>query len=1021
MRILLLLACFLFAILTAQAQIHRDTTYATNIQPLACGQTVQGSFVGATNQLDHWFNPDSAFYQNSFDTGMVDRTYRFTLSAASYVRILRNDTNDVYYKLTLCKDSSNATVLQLLRTCISTYLPAGTYYVTIEEKYPADYSLELVCSPTPISLQPLLDSLAMPGTINGTITGSLAGAPRNLFAYGAGYFPGPERVYRLDLPVESYMYIDALHSIDRGTLLLDSVGNPLNIFGYPNRDTAHIYPAGTYYISVEQSYYIGADFTIEIFSQPVAPACPFTNSTPRPGIYGGALSSTVNGAYCLYYSNSYPPPSIYYTLFADQYVTTTQYLRVGGVNSITVSLPVSLPWYAVYVDLNRDGDFEDAGELIHGNLVSAAGFVTQQFGDIGDRINPEITENFTLDSANAIYASAIGHAFRMRVIVSDTNLITPCHLSSYGQAIDTRVVFEAATLGMGDIGWLQTASDAGSVSYTKLLAAPGGFFAAGTVAVPFYENPPPSTHYPTANSYLALGDSIGKPKIYALLSAHHFVVGTFAFLASYSNEGGLKWIKTVIGGGYDHQGNAQILDIATTPDSGVILSAYYDTPTAGPYYGMLRYNSRGGWSSSSNLNYYYFGQQTYPYVALYNLCSGLDGSIAQSYYWPWYYNDTTSYLIYGSDSIKVSKKKVVLTNSTPLGHPWIVQGLTNPQDFGVNTSVGSKIIYDRQGNLYWKARFHTDAGLISLSDSSTLAVDTANSGQTHIVCVSPTGHLRWLRPLPRVAITAMAAAPDSGITLGGAFTGAATLDSITYQSNGYADAIVLQLTPGGHVSWASTAGGAGPDTVTSLTYTSNGLAHVLLHYGNRIDSAFGSGFLPAPSGRAAAIFTLNPADGRAIDSSGFFSLGGQTAVSINAIAGGPGNQVAMAGSFQGETFFAGRGSYIPNGQDGFLLTSSLTARLPHDSVRVITALPALAKNGLLLYPNPAPGGELTVRYAQANGGADKLVIFNAQGQMVYSQSVTGMELTAGIRLNTRLAAGLYTVRCQGTSGRVVVP
>ena len=89
--------------------------------------------------------------------------------------------------------------------------------------------------------------------------------------------------------------------------------------------------------------------------------------------------------------------------------------RGGGANYIN--------WYRVWIDLNREGDFEDDGELVF---------------DTGAAIKGDATGSLTVPAATGAKTT------RMRVSMKNKDAPTPCDSFRYGAVADYAVTLRAA-------------------------------------------------------------------------------------------------------------------------------------------------------------------------------------------------------------------------------------------------------------------------------------------------------------------------------------------------------------------------------------------------------------------------------------------------------------------------------------------------------------------------------------------------------------------------------------------------
>ena len=321
---------------------------------------------------------------------------------------------------------------------------------------------------------------------------------------------------------------------------------------------------------------------------------------------------------------------------------------------------------------------------------------------------------------------------------------------------------------------------------------------------------------------------------------------------------------------------------------------------------------------------------------------------------------------------------------------------------------------------------------ITTSQGDSVILDGAGILHTYLVALTDSGNIAWTRLLEggdrNLRIAALPG--NRGLVLAGSFKGTTAFGADTLAAEGYQDAFVARLNDAGNYLWARRAGGPGTDSVLSLRVDKRGYPAVAIAYDSALTEAFGGQFAPASALQRQAVFRLQASDGRAVRSlSPFWAAEAPALRAFDLSPDGSvylGAELGGAGNFGGSSFYqtlggnSGYPDYTP-APDVFIARLGRGDTLAAGFPVMVSTRQALPSDGLVVYPNPATDGPITVRYAKALGRVDMLTIFNSQGQVAHTQPVSGADLAAGIRLDTRLAAGLYTVRCQGKSGRVVVP
>ena len=574
--------------LWAQAQFA--VTYKSGSIPTACGQVLSGSFVGAANDHSVYFNANSPLYAYN-DAPHPERSYRLVLASPSYVVLEQAGANR--HGAIICADSSNASTLCALNYYNKVFLDVGAYYINIEQGFDTTdlaYSFTLRCLGQDTSLYGSAKAFARLLNANDTMRGSLAGETDKLRLYYVEefdqywqdrYYPEPDREYAFDLAERRRITVRNNGGTRHKVFLMDTSGStghvvPLVInppsaspsyYNYFDIDqgsmTLDLDP-GRYYLSVEQ----GSSALSDQYDFELSTAC-----VPEIGRLGyltfeyGVIGATLNGGGA-YGEITHSSGAV--TTYVDKYYEKAMPLHVGGGNN---SLAVnSGPGYVrAFIDLNKDGDFDDAHELLYRMLDKGRPLYNPTWVAGGSYIlNNTFIDNFTLP--DTAYGAYLGGVYRMRVLVTDTSQGSACGTYRDGMALDVAVRFDTAGARAAGPAWVRQIGDGAVDVLTDVRAMPdGGVTSLSSHA--FVAATSFSSYNPFSDIKLTTG-AAGDVRHLRLGQGHHYYLAGSSLATHYDRQGNIAWILQVIGNQFNLDASyVDMVGSAVDSTGGLLLAA----------------------------------------------------------------------------------------------------------------------------------------------------------------------------------------------------------------------------------------------------------------------------------------------------------------------------------------------------------------------------------------------------------------------------------------------------------------
>ena len=340
--------------------------------PVSCGQTINSTLAGQADHIGFYiYSQDPTYSNGAPDTG-PDRQFSFTLTQASYVRVLdRGQTNYAFYIL---RDTTNAPTLSGL-------LQPGTYYISVElgaALTVGPFKMEIQCGPTPFVPNQIASggTLMQPGV---GYAGSLQGRASQVDLYNLIYtfsqnfkvrFPaeaeGPDATYRIQVPAGASTTVIRRRTAPRhGFTVLDQSGRSDSLRSIPvdkNPIEALSLSPGNYFMVVEQASAAATD----LYSYDYQSYRPAT----AQGVVGGDVafggSSLEMNGYA--FSNYHDGGTQFYAFNPNHYIR----LKPDSVMSLSFTHSGGTAAQdTLFGDFNFDGDFKDAGEVLYASTAAA--------------------------------------------------------------------------------------------------------------------------------------------------------------------------------------------------------------------------------------------------------------------------------------------------------------------------------------------------------------------------------------------------------------------------------------------------------------------------------------------------------------------------------------------------------------------------------------------------------------------------------------------------------------------------
>lgn len=235
---------------------------------------------------------------------------------------------------------------------------------------------------------------------------------------------------------------------------------------------------------------------------------------------------------------------------------------------------------------------------------------------------------------------------------------------------------------------------------------------------------------------------------------------------------------------------------------------------------------------------------------------------------------------------------------------------------GDNFDIGSHILLDHQGSLYWGGQFSSlvdfDPGV---AVSKTLATGSAD---IFVVKLDTSGNYKWAKKLGGIntdCAKQMLLDGQGHIYMAGYFEGTAyfnlpNTNYFTVTSAGWYDILVAKMDTTGYVMWAKGIGSTTIDGGSGILLDAAGFLHIAGSFSNTVDFDPGVNSFPLKSARKdiADIFLLQ------LDQNGNFitasQMGGTYFEYVSAIFMDKSGTIHMLGEFEGTTNLGMNGNSV---------------------------------------------------------------------------------------------------------------
>ncbi|MEJ1931525.1 S8 family serine peptidase [Nostoc sp. NIES-2111] len=276
---------------------------------------------------------------------------------------------------------------------------------------------------------------------NGDLTG-FANDVNNYFGVSWNE-TGPDQTFQFTLTSRTRVDLQLTNlAQDLDIFVATDLNNSGSTIAYGNNGITQIFEAGTYYVNVDG--YNGATGAFTLTMNCVC--IPVTSCSSGDYISNFTLNGTSTTA-----NTSCPD-------FAYTYNTTPSFgLYFGQVNNITVNHGAWAETDRVWIDLNRDNDFDDAGELVYTSAARA--------------INNTGTFQIPANSPYAPVAGSITTRMRIECTYSSFPAGGACTNRTYGEVEDYPVTLYSS-YSIPDAGQVYCPGTTGSLSFTVSATTP---------------------------------------------------------------------------------------------------------------------------------------------------------------------------------------------------------------------------------------------------------------------------------------------------------------------------------------------------------------------------------------------------------------------------------------------------------------------------------------------------------------------------------------------------------------------
>lgn len=1032
--------------LTGMAQPY-TVTWKSGAVPVQCGQVITGSFAGASNDHDLYFS-DSVVSspERGFASG-PERSYRFTLADSSYVYVRQTDGNR--HGVIVCADSSNMHPFGALAYFKGLRLGAGTYYLNVEQDVDnlADrFSVQIQCLTEPLPGWPYVSVKNFAEPVQGAffrLAGTLAQAQNRVDAYNVPtrfypnppayvtYLPEPEKVYAFRVPETGQVAINNTGRSDHRVLVLDTSGNswdvlPLTTMGGINArqgSSTLMLEAGTYYLSVEQ----GSSTVTSPYEYQVSWAC-------RAGVprieYAylwryNSMGVQLNGqTQILQTSDDRQCPTC--TQYADGFADDAKLLHIGMANN-SLSVMSNPGYVRLYLDLNKDGDFDDLNEWFYTTRRRSVALTPDPVSNVGwagHTLENVLTDNFTLP--DSVYNTYAGQILRMRILATDTTIGSACAAYGYGQALDIAVKMDRPVIQDSATLWVRQISDREEDSLVSVEASRRGLVSFSKHYFGGQYDPllPPGTYGGAAEVSLTQG-APGDRIFLRTGQAHHYDIPTYSqLIAFYRGDGSVAWTYPILATGRDGGTNPSLTSTTTDAQG----SVYWTTATPPREY--------ASWSDLFKID----SSGNYPILVLrhFNSHQSLvldaadvdeEGGYCLAGRFFGHYSPDPKRLDLAVDTTgtrfvslnrRGSKDVYVARYSSIRSLMWLVQGS------GGHVSKPVRVVASTGSSGYILGTADT-VTLFTGRQGDTLRFGREGQSMEYVVAVSDSGRLLWVKTISTGAIDkglmGISIGDTGDLVLVGNFRDSCRLDAgPVLHAHGSQDVFALRMTRQGTVIWASQAGGVGAENVSRIRRGLAGSLYVTVcsRSNQALAEVFGKQAGTASFANKASLFKLDAITGKAQ------SWEGSVQTSTGFVASG-GDGLSYTGlSSQGATPFVGRGRFFSTGlgtmsswMDIFLAQIRTSAQLRDDYQVVQVQEDLNSAFAPFVFPNPTQGG-INIRVSDGIGNTETLSIRDMLGREVYQKCISSVGLREGIHLSTSLRPGMYMVQCGARSSRLVV-
>lgn len=1062
-RCLRLWFLFLFSILGNSRVLAQQTepipaSFKNGAVSVHCGDVLSGSFIGAQNEHNGYMaRIPSAWSWPYIMKERPERSYAFTLGAPAYVLI--DQLGSTRHGVVLCEDNSNGTDYPFGEYALHLQLDAGTYFINIEQGEDTterDYSFRLLCSPASLlaEMYPSIKRLAQQVGSNQVVRGDFSRGTNHLSHYRDFEWPRyweysflypfrnlrdfyrPERdtFYTFQLHERRQVSIRNNANTGHKAYLMDSAGYAYQLLDVNitkqeeamQASSTLTLPAGTYYLAIEQA----SATTAEPYEFQISSTC--VPEVPAQGAYGydpyGSEMLSVNlnqgkvrGVVHLQgYREGY--------FYNDVFATAGGALYLGWREN-TVSINSAPGYVRMFADLNFDGDFDDAYEAIYANARKGK-FPTDYYG--GNFFTENLLrDHFRLDLPDTLVVRLAGRVVRTRVVVSDTNVTTPCgrytdkdRVLDFAARIDRPAPEPASTL------WVRQQADNRDDETQYVRSGPGG----GVYVVSSHPMPGADVSYLTAYNQVNIQGETGKGVVLERGQRHHDYLGGIGSLTRYRADGSLAWTRAIIPTPVNtNPGYYSLTNCWTDAQGGVYLSgtAYggigisNDSGTRGlqvhrgssdrVYAFMFRIDSSGGGDSwAIGGDYYYIDGK-----------DGVSDRSGNTYWSGTFYNygwpvppppfqlGTLVMPYSGKQSGFIAKR------AATGAYRWAVQ------IEGEGTVTAPFITVTPSGAITL-AGVADSILLLRASTGDTVRVHPVGT-QTYLARFDTSGHLSWIQLLPNAGVHVSKLVPIRGsedVLVAGTYAGTLVLGGVTWVSVGGEDAFLTRVRPDGSIAWLKRLAGPDMNAVVDVNAEDADSIYAVVRVSANTVEFLGSAPPTLQPGQQELAITIDPATGSAQAFFGRYSAPSNLVVCSVARANGG---VFVGGSVVDSAYFEGFGSintegrtdYLLKGWDGFVARLGGGDRLTRTVPTALSHATVFYKPYMRLYPNPAQGS-VSVQLAGLDPGTYTLVMTDMAGRIVLEKQFSAEALAKGVLLEHHRPAGMYTVAVAGRRSRLVV-